>query len=168
MSDASATPAVPDFEAVDPGSPVARECMDRYFAELDERFDIGFDPGPLVESDLAELRPPYGTFLVARGLVAPGEGGEALAGGGVRPYDGTAEIKRMWVSPSARGRGLGRRLLGALEEEARRLGHTVVRLDTRGDVLTEAVALYLRCGYERIERYNDNPYATHFFAKVLE
>jgi GNAT superfamily N-acetyltransferase len=149
------------FEVVDPDSAAAREAVQRYFDELDARFEDGFDPGEVTEDDLAELRRPCGAFLVAL------RAGTPVAGGGVRAYDGQAEIKRMWVSPTCRGVGLGRRLLQALEDEARVLGHTRVRLDTRGDVLTEAVAMYEKAGYVSIERYNDNPYATHFFAKLL-
>ena len=92
--------------------------------------------------------------------------GQFVASGAVREFDGTGEIKRMWVDPAWRGAGLGSRLLRHLEAEALRLGHRVVRLDTR-DVLTEAIGMYERAGYERIDRYNDNPHATHFFRKEL-
>lgn len=147
------------IEPVDPAHPAAREAVARYFTEVDERFEDGFTPPPIEEDD-ETLRPPHGVFLVAT------SDGEPVAGGGVREYAGTAEIKRMWVHPEWRGAGLGSRLLRALEAEAAALGHHVVRLDTR-HVLEEAVAMYDRAGYERIERYNDNPYATHFFQKVL-
>jgi ribosomal protein S18 acetylase RimI-like enzyme len=73
----------------------------------------------------------------------------------------------MWVSPAARGQRLGTRLLAHLEGVAREMGFETVRLDTRGHDLPEAVALYEKSGYEPIERYNDNPHATHFFAKSL-
>lgn len=152
------------LEARDPADPLAREAMGRYFAEMDERFDVGFDPGPIDAEDDASLRLPHGLFVVAV------SDGEPVAGGGVREYAGggevTAEIKRMWVHPGWRGAGLGSRLLRHLEDEARRLGHHVVRLDTR-HVLDEAIAMYERAGYDPIERYNDNPYATHFYRKEL-
>lgn len=148
----------------DPAAPLAREAMSRYFAEMDDLFEDGFDPGPIDAEDLATLRLPDGVFLVAASA------GEPVAGGGVRTYDGggevTAEIKRMWVHPDWRGAGLGSRLLRRLEEEAAALGHRVVRLDTR-HVLEGAIAMYRRAGYEQIERYNDNSYATHFFRKEL-
>ncbi|MFT4084485.1 MAG: bifunctional helix-turn-helix transcriptional regulator/GNAT family N-acetyltransferase [Nocardioides sp.] len=147
------------LEAVDPASPEARATVAAYVAEMDARFDIGFDPGP-IDADDDSLRPPDGVFVVAR------SDGAAVAGGGCRTFAGAAEIKRMWVDGSWRGAGQGARLLRRLEQEAIRLGHDVVRLDTRA-VLTEAIALYERAGYHRIERYNDNPYATHFFAKDL-
>jgi len=152
-------PQVP-FETVDPASAHAREAMARYFAELDERFPDGFDPGPHTDEDDATLRAPVGAFVVAV------SDGRPVAGGGVRAYDGTAEIKRMWVDGEWRGAGLGSRLLRHLEEIARGLGHDAVRLDTN-ETLRDAIAMYERAGYTRIDRYNDNPYATHFFRKDL-
>jgi len=152
------------IDSVDPSDALAREAMERYVAEMDERFEDGFDPGPIDAEDEASLRPPDGLFVVAV------SDGEPVAGGGVRSYTGggetTAEIKRMWVHPDWRGAGLGSRLLRHLERESAFLGHPVVRLDTR-HVLGEAIAMYERAGYEPIERYNDNPYATHFFRKEL-
>lgn len=94
-------------------------------------------------------------------------GDEVVGCGGVQLVDpATAEIKRMWVSPTARGVGLGRRLLTALEAAAADLGATRVILDTNG-VLAEAIRMYTTAGYDRIERYNDNPYAQLWFAKAL-
>jgi GNAT superfamily N-acetyltransferase len=148
------------FQTVDPASAQAREAMDRYFAELDERFPQGFDPGPHTDEDDDTLRAPVGAFVVAL------SDGRPIAGGGVRVYGDAAEIKRMWVDASRRGAGLGSRLLRHLEDVARGLGHTVVRLDTN-ETLVDAIAMYERAGYARIDRYNDNPYATHFFEKRL-
>lgn len=152
--------ATAEFVRVDPTDPLAREAVTRYVAELNERFEHGFDPGPLAPADDEQYRPPHGVFVVAR------SDGEPVAGGGVRTFGGTAEIKRMWVHPDWRGAGLGSRMLRRLEDEAVALGHRVVRLDTR-HVLTEAIALYERSGYQRIDRYNDNPYATHWYEKRL-
>jgi DNA-binding MarR family transcriptional regulator len=137
---------------VGPEHPVATEAVGRYFAELDGRFPSGFDPGPPDRE---------GTYLVAT------SDGRPVACGGVLDLGGgTAEIKRMWVHPEWRGAGLGSRLLRDLEGLAARLGHDVVRLDTNG-TLTEAIAMYERSGYGRIERYNDNPYAEAWFEKRL-
>jgi ribosomal protein S18 acetylase RimI-like enzyme len=72
----------------------------------------------------------------------------------------------MWVSPRARGHGLGRRLLVELEEHARRGGATVVRLETNR-ALTEAIRLYRASGYQEVPRFNDEPYAHHWFEKRL-
>lgn len=142
-------------------APEARWAMSEYFAELDRRFTHGFEVGDALDDAAAAFRPPDGVFLLARR-------GEAVVGcGGVQRVDAaTAEIKRMWVSPDARGMGLGRRLLEALEAQAAGLRATRVILDTNG-VLAEAIAMYGRAGYERIDRYNDNPYAQLWFAKSL-
>ena len=147
------------LEQVDPTDPDARAAVDRYFAELDRRFDTGFDPGP--GDDPALYRPPHGTFVVAR------SDGDPVACGGVQPLDErTAEIKRMWVHDDWRGAGLGARMLRRLEDDARAAGHDVVRLDTNS-ALTEAIAMYERAGYHAIGRYNDNPYARAWFEKAL-
>jgi GNAT superfamily N-acetyltransferase len=72
----------------------------------------------------------------------------------------------MWIHPAARGRGLARVLLSALEARATELGATHLYLDTNA-TLIEAAALYRGSGYREIEPYNDNPYASLWFAKQL-
>jgi len=72
----------------------------------------------------------------------------------------------MWVARRARGRGLGRRLLGELEHHARERGAVAVRLDTNR-ALAEAIALYRSAGYVEVERFNDDPYAEAWFEKPL-
>jgi ribosomal protein S18 acetylase RimI-like enzyme len=79
---------------------------------------------------------------------------------------GTALIKRMWLSPAVRGLGVGRRLLAALEEQAKAGGAHTIRLETNR-VLTEAISLYRSTGYEEVEAFNDEAYAHHWFAKRL-
>ncbi|MCA5893304.1 bifunctional helix-turn-helix transcriptional regulator/GNAT family N-acetyltransferase [Isoptericola sp. NEAU-Y5] len=149
------------LEPVDPLAAPARAAVAAYVAELDERFPGGFDPGDSGSADAHRLRPPSGAFVVATSDGAP------VACGGVQPLgDGRGEIKRMWVHPAWRGAGLGSRLLRHLEGVSRDLGHDEVRLDTNG-TLVEAVAMYERAGYRRVGRYNENPYAEHFFAKRL-
>jgi len=162
------------LERTDPASPLARQAVAAYVAELGERLPGGFDAGPApapgeADPEDARLAPPSGAFVVAT------SDGEPVACGGVRTLSGGAddgavggvgEIKRMWVHPGWRGAGLGSRLLRHLEGVSRDLGHREVRLDTNG-TLAEAVAMYERAGYRRIARYNDNPYAEHFFAKRL-
>lgn len=149
------------FRVVDPRSAPALRSMEAYFRELDERFAGGFDPGDTLISDAPAMRPPTGSFLIAEAETA------AIGCGGiVRIDDETAELKRMWVDPNWRGVGVGRRLLARLEGEAVTLGYRRVVLDTNR-VLTEAVAMYERSGYDAIGRYNDNPYAHHWFAKTL-
>jgi DNA-binding MarR family transcriptional regulator/predicted GNAT family acetyltransferase len=147
------------LEAVDPTDPDARTAVDRYFEELDRRFENGFDPG--AGDDPGLYRPPHGTFVVAR------SDGDPVACGGVMPLaEGVAEIKRMWVREDWRGAGLGARMLRHLEDEARTAGYALVRLDTNS-TLVEAIAMYERAGYRSIERYNDNPYARRWFEKDL-
>jgi GNAT superfamily N-acetyltransferase len=79
---------------------------------------------------------------------------------------GTAEVKRLWVAPSARGLGLGRQLMEAAESAARELGIKVLRLDTNS-ALPEAGRLYRTSGWTEIDRFNDDPYPDLFFEKRL-
>jgi GNAT superfamily N-acetyltransferase len=139
-------------------APLARALL----AELEDRYgEPDADPDHLTADDLA---PPVGAFVVAW------LDGTAVGCGGLRRYDdGIGELKRMYVSPASRGRGVGRRVLGALEDRARhRLGHRRLVLET-GVLQPEAMALYESAGYERIEPYGF--YATsplsRCFAKTL-
>jgi ribosomal protein S18 acetylase RimI-like enzyme len=149
------------FAVEDPTTPDARWCLEQYFAELDERFDAGFDPALSTLPDARELTPPAGLLLLARLRNRPiGCGALKFHG------DGPADIKRMWIAPSARGIGLGRRLLHELEEHAQQAGVSVVRLETNR-ALREAIALYRRSGYVEVEAFNDELYAHHWFEKRL-
>jgi len=135
--------------------------MDAYFAELAQRFPGGFDPGDALDEAATAFNPPMGVFVLALA------NGQSVGCGATQFLDAhTAEIKRMWVSPAYRGRGVGRQLLTRLESEARVAGRTRVLLDTNG-TLTEAIAMYGSQGYVPVERYNDNPYAQHWFEKLL-
>ena len=103
------------------------------------------------EADIGPTRdgpmfvPPHGVFLVVRD-----EDGEAVACGGVTRFDETrGEVKRMYVVPDARGRGLGRLVLDELERHARALGFTALVLET-GDKSDAALALYRGSGFESI------------------
>jgi ribosomal protein S18 acetylase RimI-like enzyme len=116
------------------------------------------DNPPLLPS---ELRAPGGSYLVGY------QEDDAVAGGGVRRLGpGVAEIKRMYVRPECRSRGVARALLSALEESARALGYGVVRLDT-GPKQVHALTLYRSVGYEEIPPYNDNPFACFWGEKSL-
>jgi ribosomal protein S18 acetylase RimI-like enzyme len=148
-----------EIAPTDPSHPHARHCLAEYAAELDRRFDGGFDAGRGLSPD-DTLRAPRGVLLVATLRSEP------VGCGALRFHeDEPVELKSVWVAPAARGLGVGRRLLAALEARAAERGD-VVRLDTNGS-LGEAIAMYRACGYEEIERYNDNPYAHHWFAKRL-
>ena len=149
------------IERVDPSSEIAQWCLTQYFAELGVRFEGGFDPRNSNPTDPAELIPPHGAFLLASADQEP------LACGTVKLIaPGVGWLRRMWVAPSARGLGMGRRILGALETEAQSLGVTTLRLDTNRS-LTEAIQLYRSSGYREVERFNDERYADHFFEKQL-
>jgi DNA-binding MarR family transcriptional regulator len=147
---------------VDPMRPDAQHCLRAYFAELDERFDAGFDPTQSISADAPELRPPNGVLLLVS-LHAEPIGCGALKFRAGAP----TEVKRMWIAPSARGAGIGRRLLDALESYARRHGSRVLRLETNAS-LTEAIAMYRAAGFVEVEPFNDEPYAHHWFEKRLD
>ena len=145
---------------IDAASPDAVALVRAMVAEITGHY------GPLLESRTPsatpeDLSPPGGCF------VALYEDRRALAGGGVkRLSDDTGEIKRMYVVPEARGRGLSRALLAALEEAARDLGYARVRLDT-GSSQVEARRLYESSGYAEIPDYNGNAYAVYWAEKKL-
>ncbi len=141
-------------DSVDPGSADARWCLGHYYAELDERFAHGFEAPGTPAADIL-------VFLVAR------IGGQPAGCGVLRALaPGAAEIVRMWVDRPHRGLGVAKRILQALEARAEELGFERVRLDTNR-ALDEAKRMYRAAGYVEIERYNDNPYANHWFERRL-
>jgi ribosomal protein S18 acetylase RimI-like enzyme len=75
-------------------------------------------------------------------------------------------VKRMWIAPSVRGLGLGRRLLEELERRARGSKTKLLRLETNR-ALREAVSLYRGAGYREVAAFNTEPYAHHWFEKRL-
>jgi ribosomal protein S18 acetylase RimI-like enzyme len=146
---------------VDAGSTEARWALGQYFGELEQRFAEGFNTSDALAVASSSLNPPHGLFVVATL-------GQHVVGCGALQWidDASAEIKRMWVDPGRRGIGLGKRLLAQLEAQARSSGRSRVVLDTNRS-LTEAISMYRALGYETIERYNDNPYAHHWFEKSV-
>jgi putative acetyltransferase len=139
------------------GSSVARELILELNRELDARYPE--DGANHFRLDEDEVAPGRGVFLVAYdGEAAIGCGAfrvvdadvAAAAFGGAK----TAEIKRMYMSPAARGRGAGRAMLEALEAAAQDVGVTHLVLET-GERQHEAVGLYARAGFARIERFGD-------------
>jgi GNAT superfamily N-acetyltransferase len=140
--------------------PVARELVTAMFAEVGAIYGPGLERAPTAHPE--ELSPPTGGFVVLT------EDGRAVAGGGVKRLgDGACELKRMYVAPDARGRGLGRELLAALEALARDLGYTVARLDT-GAKQPRARRMYERAGYVAVPDYNGNPLAAFWGEKRLD
>jgi DNA-binding MarR family transcriptional regulator/GNAT superfamily N-acetyltransferase len=152
------TAAMVRIAPVDPAHPHAQHCLREYAAELDRRFEHGFDPARSISAAPHELRPPAGLVLVASLRSEP------IGCGALKFHDGEpTEIKRMWVAGSARGLGVGRRLLAELEARA---GAAVVRLETNR-ALTEAISMYRSAGYTEVAPFNDEPYAHHWFEKRL-
>ena len=140
--------------------PPASELIAAMVAEMAPLYGPIERPG-MPTATPAELSPPTGTFLVGWDETGP------VCGGGVkRLADGIAEIKRMYVVPAARSRGHARRLLAALEDAARRLGYSTVRLDT-GPKQPHASALYASAGYREIGNYNANDAASYWGEKSL-
>ena len=149
------------IRVADPAEPEAQHCLAEYAAELGRRFDGGFDPALSTPTGPDDLRPPAGLLLVAT------RAGEPVGCGALRFHgDDPPEIKRVWVDASARGLGLGRRLLAELERRAADAGARVVRLDTNR-ALVEAIALYRSAGYREIDRFSDERYAHHWFEKTV-
>jgi DNA-binding MarR family transcriptional regulator/GNAT superfamily N-acetyltransferase len=145
----------------DPRHRDSRACVRAYFDELASRFDAGFDEGRAIPALDSEMSPPEGTFLLATLR------GEPIGCCGLKFKDsGIAEMKRMWVARSARGMGLGRRLLVEIEKLSIAAGARTLRLDTNR-ALTEAIAMYRSSGFVEVEAFNDEPHADHWFEKTL-
>jgi GNAT superfamily N-acetyltransferase len=131
--------------------PDARKLNDAVQLEYAERYQSEGDLTPL---DAAMFQPPHGLYLLAYD-----DEGNPVATGGWRTQDeneegyadGDAEIKRMYVVSEARGRGLARRILAMLEEDARAAGRIRMVLET-GTAQPEAMALYASSGYEPVPK----------------
>ena len=136
--------------------PVSR-ALERALAE-DIVVRYGSDE-PEEPHDAAQFTPPAGAFVVAW-LEVDGGDAEPVGCGGIRGIgDGRCELKRMYVAPEARGRGIARALLERLEDEAVALGFTEVWLET-GIEQPEAIDLYESSGYDPIPdfgRYRGEP-----------
>ncbi|MEW2295137.1 GNAT family N-acetyltransferase [Streptomyces sp. NPDC006743] len=132
--------------------PDAVKLNDEVQAEYHARYGDGGDATHL---DPADFRPPNGVYLIAYD-----EDGTPVATGGWRSQDkneegnedGDAELKRMFVIEPMRGRGLARRVLAALEDDARAAGRVRMVLET-GDQQPEAIALYTSSGYEPCAKF---------------
>ncbi|WP_329339862.1 GNAT family N-acetyltransferase [Streptomyces sp. NBC_01352] len=157
-----------NFRRVPFDHPDAVKLNDQVQAEYHLRYGDGGDATPLDPSD---FDPPNGIYLIAYD-----EDGTPVATGGWRcqdtngegNLDGDAEVKRMYVIDAMRGRGLARRMLAALEEDARAAGRRRMVLET-GTEQPEAIALYTSSGYEPCGKFG---YYRHFessrcFAKEL-
>ncbi|MGY1753922.1 GNAT family N-acetyltransferase [Blastococcus sp. SYSU D01042] len=149
------------IEEADWDDPVVQRLSNDQQAEIRARYGGKLEPGQAPSAaDVAVV------------LVARDDDGTALGCGALRPLgDGAAEVKRMYVVQSARGRGVGRAVLAGLEDAARAHGWSTLRLET-GPRQPEAVALYRSAGYRPIDAfgvYVDDPDALHslYFERTL-
>lgn len=146
----------------DPEAPAARACLSAYFRLLAERIPgVSRDHVPDPDPEAGHYRPPHGTFLLAWSDGLP------LGCACLKSVDGaTGEVKRLWVDPAARGLGLGRRLMTAIEDAARTQGMGRLRLDTNSG-LAEAVALYRSGGWTDTAPFSPPFPADLWFEKAL-
>ncbi|MET8816082.1 GNAT family N-acetyltransferase [Streptomyces sp. NPDC004549] len=142
-------------------SPEARELTRALHREQIATYGRADDPEA---TEPAEFDPPRGAFL----LVSRADGTALACGGWRTAAPATAEIKRMYVAPAARGHGLGRQILTALEDDARRHGMGEAILET-GMSNRAALALYTHCGYSLIDPYvtGRDPRINRALGKVL-
>jgi GNAT superfamily N-acetyltransferase len=141
-----------------PGALLAQAMREEIAALYD---GVELDGEHMPRAGPAELSPPDGAFLIGW------RGSEPICCGGIKRLDATTcEIKRMYVVPQARGQGVGRALLHALEAKARDLQYAIARLDT-GPAQPGAQGLYQSEGYAEIENFNANPVASFWGEKPL-
>jgi GNAT superfamily N-acetyltransferase len=151
-----------EFRLISPARPPASELLEAMVVEVVGLFGET-DPARAPAVVPAELGPPHGACVAGWDRTAQ----QFVAVGGLRRAGPRlAEVKRMYVIPGARGRGVGRQLLAALEDQARRLGYASVRLDT-GPHQAGAQHLYRSSGYEPVSDFNGNPYASFWGEKRL-
>jgi GNAT superfamily N-acetyltransferase len=126
---------------------------------VQQEYEVRYGSRDVSDLAVAEFAPPQGIFLVGR------DDGALVACGGLRLVAAdVGELKRMYVVPAARRRGIARALLQRLEDEARLLGATRLRLET-GLSQPEAIALYESAGYLPTEPFG--PYAGNALARHL-
>ena len=136
--------------------PVIRE----YYADIIARY--WGRPATEDEVEQTMLDEPSDDLL----LLLARDGDDVLGCIGLRFGVPFAEVKRVHVRPSVRGRGVAVAMMAAVEEIALARGCNTMRLDVRSD-LVEAHALYAKCGYVEVEPFNDDKYVGHWLAKEL-
>jgi GNAT superfamily N-acetyltransferase len=143
-----------------PDSAASVRLQNAFFADIATRYP-GWNPASSQPVDPSELAPPRGVWIVAYLDV------RAVGCGGLQALDDeTAEIRRIYLDKGARGRGIGRALLGELETHARKAGYERVRLTT-GDGQPEALKLFRASGYEEIPPFTDGAFTRHWMEKRL-
>ena len=135
------------------------QAMREEIEVLYEGLDLDGDTMP--RAGAAELSPPGGAFVVGYR-----DGVPVCCGGVKRLDDERCEIKKMYVVPELRGKGVARTLLHELEDTARRLGYPIARLDT-GPKQGNAEGLYRDEGYRAVPDFNGNPVAVFWGEKAL-
>jgi DNA-binding MarR family transcriptional regulator len=145
----------------DPTSQDATWCLSQYYADLNTLFETGFDVANGLPLPQQDMQPPTGLLMLARLRDRP-------IGCGAMKFEpnATVYLKRMWVAPEARGLGVGRRLLQALEQHALEAGARLAHLETNRALQT-AISLYRSAGYSEVPPFNDEYYAHHWFEKRL-
>ena len=151
-----------EFRAMSAAEPPASDLIEAMVAEMTPLYGRIDRPG-LPVAGPEQFGPDAGGAF----LVGFDDAGVPVCGGGLKRLDAeTVEIKRMYVAPEARGRGVAGTLLAALEDAARDLGYARARLDT-GPEQPHAEQLYRAAGYEEIGNFNDNPVASFWGEKRL-
>lgn len=159
-------PGAMQLEIVAPDAPAARRILRSYIDDVASSY-YG-RAATHDEIDAALLDDPSDDLALPRGLFVVARRRDLVVGcAGLRLLpDGVGEVCRVFVAPHARGKGLGTRLMGELERLARARGRSLLRLDTRHD-LVEARRLYAALGYGEVPAFNEGPYAEHWFAKPI-
>ncbi|MGN6126299.1 MAG: GNAT family N-acetyltransferase [Humibacter sp.] len=151
--------------------PIAARLLTRYFTEREQTF-------PSAQGSYQVKLPDANQFVDGRGdFVIASLDGTAIGCGGVRRIEDDVdaaggpvvrfEVKHLWIDPVARGHGAGRGLLAELERRAIAMGARRLVLDTN-ESLAAAGGLYRTSGYLSVQPYNDNPNATHWYAKEVD
>jgi GNAT superfamily N-acetyltransferase len=150
-----------DIRHEPPDSPAARRLFDEYMDLVRERAGRDMRDAEHIFATSEVFNGPGSAWLVIY------DDGRPVACGGLRPIDAeTGEIKRMFVTPTARRRGHARRLLGALEDVARDAGNSRIRLLTT-ELLPEAIALYDSSGYAVVSSHVEDGHTDYWLEKAL-
>ena len=155
------TASMVEIAPMDPSDPHARYCVHEYFAELDRRFDTGFDPALSIPADDHELLPPAGLFLVASLQ------GDPIGCGALKFTTTSPPTSSACGLPSPRAASASGADSSANSRTAPAKTAPVPFGSETNKTLTEAISLYRSAGYREVDPFNDEPYAHHWFEKKL-